>query len=199
MDLNRKSMPAPKFAHSTRNKTQIAGENEAETDESEGLSGLRYEQLGELRLQNANNQKQTSKSVELAELSQFQSVLKRHDPAKSPRDIQGNKLNVVNKEGSSRHQVSETSQSLPDSLSELKIRHHEKTKLVPSSGAVDVGSSSGVGSNGMQNGGGFRSGTPISGVNNMAAVRLPSLQKQPISNANKVNQVQNRVDIACLV
>ena len=34
---------------------------------------------------------------------------------------------------------------------------------------------------------GGRSDTPISGVNNTAAVRLPSLQKQPQIASNKVN------------
>jgi len=211
MDLNRQNMPAPKFAHTPRGKNHINsfGGNNSSSDILSAednsavlkLANTDEASLGDIK--KPNNQQQTSKSVELAELSQFQSVLKRHDPsAQGSSKIfpapgsTGGVHRITNNQNPGGSATELTTQSLPDSLSELKIRHHESTKLVPSSGGHHTGLLGGVNGTlsgfGFQQGGGgangFRSDTPISGVNNMASVRLPSLQKQPASGANKYSR-----------
>ena len=135
-------MPAPKFTHTPRGKNQNQGPSNdfaLNSEDSSSMLRLTTDQQtnSDSKKHQGVQQKQTSKSVELAELSQFQSVLKRHDPSSTHKGNPGlgtSGTGGVHRIPNARQQGSETTQSLPDSLSELKLRHHESTKLVPSSG-----------------------------------------------------------------
>ena len=102
--------PAPgkpqKFSHSPRSKKILAPFTETEVFSEELPKG-------------------TSKSIELAEISEFQSMLRRNTKS-SNQKASGGKFG---EHGSSLQP--KTTQSLPNSLTGLNFSHHQQTTLTP--------------------------------------------------------------------